>query len=61
VEDIARQFGPARRGRLVLLTDCMSPVAGFEAQQQAFLAAMADQGIRLATAAEALIELRENA
>jgi len=60
VEDIARQFGPARRNKLVLLTDCMSPVAGFEAQQQAFLAAMAEQGLRLMTAAEALIELTEN-
>jgi nicotinamidase-related amidase len=61
VEDIARQFGPARRNKLVLLTDCMSPVAGFEAQQQAFLAAMAEQGLRLTTAAEASIELAENA
>lgn len=61
VEDIVRQFGPARRGKLVLLTDCMSPVAGFEAQQQDFLAAMAAQGVRLATAAEALDELKANA
>lgn len=61
VEDIARQFGPARRTKLVLLTDCMSPVAGFEAQQQAFIAAMAEQGVRLATAAEAAAELVDNA
>jgi nicotinamidase-related amidase len=61
VEDIARQFGPARCGKLVLLTDCMSPVAGFEAQQQAFLDAMAAQGVRLATAAEAARELKDNA
>ena len=40
--------------RLVLLTDCMSPVAGFEAQAEAFLAAMRDQGVRLMTSTEAL-------
>lgn len=61
VEDLVRQFGPARCNKLVLLTDCMSPVAGFEAQQQAFLDAMAAQGVRLATAAEATQELKDNA
>jgi len=38
----------------VLLTDCMSPVAGFEAQHQAFLDAMRARGVRLATSNEAL-------
>lgn len=53
-----------RRGpldRLVLLTDCMSPVAGFEAQQEAFLAAMRSRGARLSTSAEMLAQLRANA
>jgi nicotinamidase-related amidase len=40
--------------RIVLLTDCMSPVAGFEAQHQAFLDDMRARGVRLATSTEAL-------
>ena len=35
--------------RIVLLTDCMSPVAGFERQQQQFFAAMQGLGMRLST------------
>ncbi len=38
--------------RLLLLTDCMSPVPGFEAQQEAFLSAMRAQGVQLATSDE---------
>ncbi|ADX44873.1 hypothetical protein Acav_0950 [Paracidovorax avenae ATCC 19860] len=34
--------------RVVLLTDCMSPVRGFESQHGAFLEAMRAQGVRLA-------------
>lgn len=42
------QHLPARAGRrIVLLTDCMSPVGGFEAQQQEFLTAMRAQGVQL--------------
>lgn len=42
------QHLPTRPGRsIVLLTDCMSPVGGFEAQQQEFLDAMRAQGVRL--------------
>lgn len=40
---------PARLGRLVLLTDAMSPVPGFEAVQADFLARMRGLGVRLAT------------
>lgn len=55
------QQGPQALARLVLLTDCMSPVAGFEAQQRAFLAAMQERGVRLATAAEVSPELLAHA
>ncbi|OBV39280.1 cysteine hydrolase [Janthinobacterium psychrotolerans] len=56
----------ARQGRqalakLVLLTDCMSPVPGFEDQQRDFLAAMLARGARLATSAEILPEWQANA
>lgn len=43
--------------KLTLLTDCMSPVTGFEAQYQTFLQAMRGCGARLATAAAAAAEL----
>jgi nicotinamidase/pyrazinamidase len=48
-------------GRVVLLTDCMSPVGGFDAQHAAFLADMRSRGVQLATASEVLPQLRDNA
>ena len=48
VEDVVDAAASARATRLTLLTDAMSPVAGFEAQGAAFLAAMRDAGARLA-------------
>ena len=58
VQDVAdhflRRLGRADLSNLVLLTDCMSPVAGFEANQQAFLDEMRALGARLVTAGEAL-------
>jgi nicotinamidase/pyrazinamidase len=38
--------------KITLLTDCMSPVAGFGAQHEAFLATMAKRGVNLATSVE---------
>ncbi|MCC7641488.1 MULTISPECIES: cysteine hydrolase [unclassified Janthinobacterium] len=55
------QQGKTALSRLVLLTDCMSPVTGFEAQQRDFLAAMHERGVRLATSADVLPELLANA
>lgn len=46
--------------RLVLVTDCMSPVQGFEAQHQAFLAEMTACGVQLRTSDELLALLRAN-
>ncbi|BEV17925.1 cysteine hydrolase [Herbaspirillum sp. DW155] len=60
-EHIAAQLDAPGRARLVLVTDCMSPVAGFETQYQDFLAAMSKAGVRLATSAEVLQELQANA
>ena len=50
---VANQPG-GRPGRIVLLTDCMSPVGGFEAQHAAFLADMRAKGVRLMSSVEAL-------
>jgi len=47
-------------GKLVLLTDCMSPVSGFEAQYAAFIDDMRQRGVQIATSAEILPELLAN-
>jgi nicotinamidase/pyrazinamidase len=57
-EHIVQHLPGGRPERLVLLTDCMSPVAGFEAQAEAFLAAMRAKGVRLMSSAEATALLR---
>jgi len=58
VLDLADHLPGGRLERLVLLTDCMSPVTGFQAQHDAFLRDMAARGARLSTAAETLARLR---
>jgi nicotinamidase/pyrazinamidase len=60
-EHIVANLPSGRVGKIVLLTDCMSPVAGFEAQHEAFLADMRSRGVRLSTSREALADLRANA
>ena len=52
-EHIVANLPGGRPGRIVLLTDCMSPVGGFEAQHAAFLEEMRAQGVRLMTSSEA--------
>lgn len=46
VEHLVQHLPGGRPQRLLLLTDCMSPVAGFEPQAQGFLAAMQALGVR---------------
>jgi nicotinamidase-related amidase len=57
-EHIVANLPGGRPERVVLLTDCMSPVGGFEAQQAEFFAAMRALGVRLASATEILPLLR---
>jgi len=59
-EHIVENFAAGDLGKLVLLTDCMSPVAGFEAAYAGFLADMRRRGVQIATAAEILPELLAN-
>lgn len=56
VEHLVEHGLGGRADRLVLLTDAMSPVAGFEAQQAEFLAAMQRRGARLAESTELITE-----
>ncbi len=51
-EHLLEHLPGGRPQRIVLLTDCMSPVAGFEAQHQAFLAAAEAQGVQLADSSQ---------
>lgn len=53
-EHIVANLPSGRPERVVLLTDCMSPVTGFAAQHDAFLAEMQGLGVRLSTVAEVL-------
>ena len=56
-EHILDRFAPGIQGKVILLTDCMSPVSGFEAQHQVFLSEMRQRGVRLCTSDELLPEL----
>lgn len=49
---------PERLSRLTLLTDAISPVGGFEMQQAAFFADMRQRGVRLATCADVIAEMK---
>jgi len=60
-EHIVQSLPSGRVDRIVLITDCMSPVGGFEAQHTAFLADMRAKGVQLATAADVLPVLTANA
>jgi len=57
-EHIVQHLPGGRLERLVLLTDCMSPVSGFVAQHEAFVGQMRARGLRLSTAVEMLAQLR---
>jgi nicotinamidase-related amidase len=59
-EHIADNFGGST-SKIVLLTDAMSPVGGFDAQYQQFLADMRGRGVQTATTTDMLAELVANA
>lgn len=59
-EHIVANLPSGRPAKLVLVTDCMSPVTGFEVQHQAFLKDMAERGVQLRTSAEVLPLLTAN-
>ncbi|MFP8780524.1 cysteine hydrolase [Hydrogenophaga sp. RWCD_12] len=52
VEHLAQHLPSRRLDKLLLVTDAMSPVTGFEAQARAFLDNLQRQGARLTTCAE---------
>lgn len=60
-EHLVEHLPGGRPERVLLLSDCISPVAGFERQQQEFFAEMQARGVRLATCAELAPRLLANA
>lgn len=59
-EHIAENFGAANLSKLVLLTDCISPVSGFENQYTEFLASMQARGAHVAKSTDVLADLLDN-
>lgn len=57
-EHIVANFAAADIGKLVLIGDCISPVAGFEAQYRDFLADMQARGVSIASSADVFAELQ---
>ena len=53
-EHIVDHLPSGRVDKVVLLSDCMSPVAGFVAQHDSFLRDMRERGVRVATSREVL-------
>lgn len=49
VEHLVQYLPKGHARRLLLLTDCMGPVAGFESAEQDFFTAMRAQGVQFAT------------
>lgn len=57
LEHLVAHWPADQLGRIVLLSDCMSPVAGFEAQSQAFLDEMQARGLRVCSSGQWLAEV----
>jgi nicotinamidase-related amidase len=60
VEHLVAELPSEAARRLVLVTDCMSPVPGFEAAYQGFLQDMQGRGVRMLSAQDVAAELREH-
>lgn len=60
VTDIVRNFSQDCLKKVVLLTDCMSPVTGFEEAHKDFLTDMRDRGLQLAQSIDVLPALVGN-
>ncbi|MES2017650.1 MAG: cysteine hydrolase [Pseudomonadota bacterium] len=59
-EHIVDNWDPAQLSKLVLVTDCMSPVSGFDQQYQDFIGAMRGRGVQIARSGDVAGELIAN-
>lgn len=60
-EHIVDNWDQQQLSKLVLVTDCMSPVTGFEAQYDGFITAMRERGVQIAHSSDVIAELTANA
>jgi nicotinamidase/pyrazinamidase len=60
-EHIVASWDQAQLSKLVLVTDCMSPVTGFDKQYDDFVRAMRERGVQVAQASDVVAELTANA
>ena len=60
-EHIVDNLPSKQLNKIILLTDCMSPVGGFEQQAEGFLSAMRAKGVQLSTSQDVLPRLLANA
>lgn len=60
-EHIVAGWDQSQLSRLVLVTDCMSPVTGFEGQYEEFVRSMRERGVRVMQSADVAAELAANA
>jgi nicotinamidase/pyrazinamidase len=60
-EHIVDHWDSAQLHKLVLVTDCMSAVSGFEQQYQDFIDSMRARGVQIAQASDVMAELLDNA
>ena len=60
-EHIVANWDQQKLSQLVLLTDCMSPVTGFETQYHDFVKDMRARGVQIANAADVLPDMIANA
>jgi nicotinamidase/pyrazinamidase len=60
LDHLFEEFSAEEIGRVVLLEECMSPVAGFESHAKAFHDRALARGARALTNAEALLEISMN-
>jgi nicotinamidase/pyrazinamidase len=59
-EHIIANIGAQHIHKLVLLTDCISPVSGFENAHQTFIASSREAGVQIASSGDILPELLAN-
>ena len=60
-EHIVDNWDRTQLAKLVLVTDCMSPVAGFDEEYTGFIAAMRERGVHIAQSSEVVAALIDNA
>ena len=60
-EHIVDNWDQAKLDKLVLVTDCMSAVTGFDDHYQGFIHAMRARGVQIAQASDVVAELIDNA